>query len=78
MTSKTRHVDGGGGNPRFDWNVLETMRFVQHREFRKDIQIQIDKPKYRETHMKSKTRHIDGGGGNTQFEVCSWEDSWKT
>ena len=50
------------------------MRFVKNREFKKDIQIQIDKPKSRGTHMKSKTRHVDGEGENPQFEVCSWED----
>ena len=45
MKSKTRHVDGGSGNPRVDGTFVEQMRFVQNREFKKDIQIQIDKPK---------------------------------
>ena len=34
----------------------------QTRRFNKDIQIQIDKPKYKEPFIKSKARHIDGGG----------------
>ena len=59
MTSKARHDDGGSGNPRFHLKFIETMRFMKKREFKKDIQIQIRKPKYHETHMKSKTRHID-------------------
>ena len=46
-----------------------TMRFEKNRTFKKDTQIQIYTPKYRETLMKSKTRHVDGGGGQSQFEA---------
>ena len=52
MKSNTRHVDGGGGNPRVhggleDRDLLEEkqMRFEKNRRFKKDIQLQIDKPK---------------------------------
>ena len=37
--------------------------------FKKDIKIQIDKSKKRETPMKSKTRRVDGRDGNPQFEA---------
>ena len=40
------------------------IRFEKNRRFKKDIQIQVGKPKHRETPMKSKTGHVDGGGGN--------------
>ena len=51
--------------------LVEQMRYVTNRQFKKDIQMQIGKPKWRETHMKSKTRHVDGEGENPQVEVCS-------
>ena len=55
--------------PTISLKLIQNMRFVKTREFKKDIQISIDKPKYKETHMKSKTRHVDGSNGNTQFET---------
>ena len=62
MKSKTRHVDGGGKNPRVHWEIQLQMRFKKNRRCKKDIQIQIDKPKSKETPMKFKTRHVHGGG----------------
>ena len=56
-------------DPRFHRKVIEKMRFVNICEFKRDIQIQIDKPTHRETHMKSKTRHVDGEDENPQFEA---------
>ena len=35
-----------------------------YKQIEKDINIQICKPKSRETLMKPKTRHADGGGSN--------------
>ena len=75
---QTRHVDGGVSYPRVHGGFVETMRFEKHRGFKKDIQIQIGKPKKREILRKSNTRHVDGGGsyprahggisGKMQFE----------
>ena len=48
----------------FTTKSTPSSRFEKHRRFQKDIQIQMGKPKYRETPMKSKTRHVDGGSGN--------------
>ena len=45
MKSKTRHVDGGGRNPRVHGEFVENMRFKKKHRFTKDIQIQIEKPK---------------------------------
>ena len=53
----------------FMGGFMEKMRFENNRRFKKDIQIQIDKPKYRETPTQSKTRHVDGGGRKPQFEA---------
>ena len=39
-------------------------RFETNRRFKKDIQIQIGKPKQSETFMKSKTRHVYDGCWN--------------
>ena len=64
MKSKTRHVHGGGSDPRVHGEFVENMRFKKKHRFTKDIQIQIDKPKYRETPIKSTKRHVDGGGRN--------------
>ena len=69
MISKARHDDGGSGNPRFHLKLIETMRCVRHREFRKDIQNQISNPNYKETHMKSTTNRIDGGDGRMHFNA---------
>ena len=63
MESKTRHVHGGASNPRVHGELMQNIRFKKKHRFTKDIQIQIDKPKQRETPMKSKARHVDGGGG---------------
>ena len=49
--------------------ISSNMRFEKHRRFKEDTQIQIYKPKQRETPMKSKTRHGDGGGWKSQFEA---------
>ena len=44
---------------------IQTIRFAkQKKRFTKDIQIQICKPKSKETPMKSNTRHADGEGSN--------------
>ena len=48
----------------FMGELMANMRFKKKHRFTKDIQIQIDKPTYRETPVKSKTRHVDGGGSN--------------
>ena len=69
MKSKTRHVDGGSGSPRVHEKILENQNWGKKRRFNIDIQIQIDKPTQRETHMKSKTRHVDGEAENQQFEA---------
>ena len=49
--------------------ISGNMRVEKNRKFQKDTQIQIYKPKYRETPMKSKTRHVEGRGMNPQFET---------
>ena len=64
MKSKTQHVEGGGVNPRVHGRLNGNMRFEKHRKFKKDIQIQICKPKQRGKPLKSKTLHVDGGGQN--------------
>ena len=69
MKSKTQHVEGGGVNPRVHGRLNEQMRFEKKHKFQKDIQIQLGKPKQKETLMKSKARHVDGGGTNPQFET---------
>ena len=69
MKSKTRHIDGGGGNPRVHREIMQEKRFEKIVLSNKSIQFQIDKPTQEETPMKSKTRHIDGGGRNPQFET---------
>ena len=51
--------------------ISGTMQFTKKRTFKKDKQIQIYKPKYREALMKSKTQDVDGSSGNTQFEAFS-------
>ena len=58
----------------FSKTFVEQHRFQKYREFKKDMQIQDNKPKLRETHMTSKARHVDSESENPQFEVCSWED----
>ena len=35
MISKTRHDDGGNGNPRFHETIRTTHRFVKNREYKK-------------------------------------------
>ena len=45
MESTTRHVDGGGGKPRVHGGIRGTNEIWENRRFKKDIQIQIDKPK---------------------------------
>ena len=51
----------------FTAKSIPSSRFEKNHRFNKDIQIQICKPKQRETLMKSKTRHVDGGGGKPRF-----------
>ena len=63
MKSQTRHVHGGGSKPRVHGGMNGNMRFKNKRRFTTKMQIQIGKPKQRQTPMKSKTRHVDGGGG---------------
>ena len=67
MISKTRHDDGGSGNRSFHEQNRTTHRFVKNREYKKDIQIQICNPKYKDTLMKSETQLDDGSSENTQF-----------
>ena len=45
MISEARHDDGGIGNPRFHETIRTTHRLEKHREYKKDIQIQICNPK---------------------------------
>ena len=77
MKSKTRHVEDGGKNPRVHGTISENMSFKTNRRFKTDIQIQILKPKQRETPMTSKPRHIDGGR-ETQVHMNCWKHVWKT
>ena len=49
---------------------MENIRFEKKkRRFTKDIQIQMCKPKSRETLMTSTSQHVDGGSRNPQFEA---------
>ena len=45
MKSKTRRVDGGGGNQRVHGGLVENIDLRRKRRFTKDIQIQSGKPK---------------------------------
>ena len=58
MKSQTRHIDGGGRIPRVHEEISGTMKCPKNRRFQKGTQINIYKPKYRETLMKSKIRHL--------------------